>query len=404
MRTLLLSLGLAAACLSPVSAWAQATRPLTLEQALDQALLHSPRLAAARQAVEAAQGAARQAGLWRNPTLNATVEDPRRDTRTTAITLDIPLELGGQRAARLRAAAQAVDLASAELSQTRADVRADVIRTFFTLRIAQERALLARDSAELAGRAAHAAAQRVAAGKVSPVEATRAQIDEAQAQLEQAEATAELAMARVALASALGDTTTSIQEVQGDLNALPPLPDLSQLEALLDASPALQIGRLEAARRLALVEVERRKRVPELTLNLGAQRDAATGRTQAVVGLSWPLPVFDRNQGAVLEARRRAEQADDERRATHLRLRAELQEAAQRLALAHHSLALLQDTVLPSARQAYEAASQGFNAGKFGFLEVLDAQRSLLQARARYLHTQAAAYQAAATMDRITGR
>uniref|UniRef100_UPI0013020BB5 TolC family protein n=1 Tax=Pelomonas sp. KK5 TaxID=1855730 RepID=UPI0013020BB5 len=94
----------------------------------------------------------------------------------------------------------------------------------------------------------------------------------------------------------------------------------------------------------------------------------------------------------------------DELDATRLALLAELQQAGERLALARRSLQTLQGTVLPAAQDAYEAARKGFDAGKFGFLEVIDAQRSLLQARSRTLHTLAAAWQAAAVIDRITGR
>lgn len=402
MRTLLLPLGLAAAFLSPLPSSAQA--PLTLEQALEQATSRSPLIAAAIKDVEAAQGASRQAGLWRNPELSATVEDPRRDTRTTTVTLDIPLELGGKRAARLSLAARAQGLAAAELSRARAEVRADAIQAFFAALVAQERVQLVQNSADLAGRAAEAVAKRVVAGKVSPVEATRAQVDRANAQLELAEARAELQTARFALATVLGDATPSFETVQGDVSTLPRRPALSELVAQLDAAPALLSGRLEAERRRAVADVERSKAVPDLTLNVGTKRDAAAGRTQAIVGFSLPLPLFDRNQGAVLEATRQAEKADDEWQAARLRLLAALQDASNRLTVAGTSLATLQDTVLPSAQQAYESAGKGFDAGKFGFLEVIDAQRALLQARARYLATLAAAYQAAAAIDRITGR
>jgi cobalt-zinc-cadmium efflux system outer membrane protein len=60
--------------------------------------------------------------------------------------------------------------------------------------------------------------------------------------------------------------------------------------------------------------------------------------------------------------------------------------------------------VLPAAQQAHDAATRGFEAGKFGFIEVLDAQRSLLQARARYLSALSSAHQAAAAIDRLLGR
>ncbi len=414
MRKLLWPLGLAAAFLSPVPSWAQTPPtpltpltplpPLTLEQALAQATSRSPLIAAAQREVDAAQAASSQAGLLRNPALSATVEDPRREGRTTTVLLDIPLELGGKRAARISVAERALALASAELDKVRAELRADVIQAFFAAWVAQERAQLAQDSADIAGRAAAAVAKRVAAGKVSPLEATRAQVDRANVQLELAEARSELQTSRFALATVLGDAAPAFEAVQGALSSPPNRPAWHELVALLDASPALQTGRLEAERRRALLDLERSKAVPDLTLNLGAKRDAAAGRTQAIVGFSLPLPVFDRNQGAVLEAARRAEKADDEWQAVRLRLLAELQQAAHRLTVAGSSLATLKETVLPSAQQAYDAASQGFEAGKFGFLEVLDAQRALLQARTRYLSTLAAAHQAAAAIDRITGR
>lgn len=50
------------------------------------------------------------------------------------------------------------------------------------------------------------------------------------------------------------------------------------------------------------------------------------------------------------------------------------------------------------------AATRGFEAGKFNFLDVLDAQRTWFQARIRYLGVVASAYQAATTIDRILGR
>ncbi|MBB2484370.1 TolC family protein [Mitsuaria sp. WAJ17] len=402
MRAFVGPLGLAAAFLSPVPSLAQ--NSLTLDQALEQAATRSPLIAAAVREVDAARGASLQAGLWRNPELSATVEDLRRDSRTTTITLDIPLELGGKRSARVGAAERTLGLALAELSKVRADVRADVIQAFFGALLAQERVQLAQGSADIAGRAADAVALRVAAGKVSPLEASRAHVDRANAQLELAESRAGLQTARAALAAVLGDAAPAFEGVQGDLAVLPHRPALDELLARLDASPALLAGRLEAERRRALVDVERSRAVPDLVLNLGSRRDAAAGRTQAIVGFTLPLPVFDRNQGAVVEASRRAEKADDELQALRLRLLTELQDASQRLAQARHSLAILQEAVLPSARQAHEAASKGFDAGKFGFLDVVDAQRTLLLARARYLNTLAAAHQAVAAIDRITGR
>ena len=115
MRKHLLPFGLAAALLSPAPTWSQT--PLTLAQALEQATLRNPTLAAAAREVEAAGGAVQQAHSRRNPELSTMLEDVRRQTRTTTATLAIPLELGGKRAARVSVAERAQGLATAEWVQ-----------------------------------------------------------------------------------------------------------------------------------------------------------------------------------------------------------------------------------------------------------------------------------------------
>ena len=410
MRRLLLPLGLAALLLSPFVAPAQpAPAPLplpvlTLQQAQDLAATRNFELSAARREVDAADGGVRQAGAPRNPELTATVEDLRSATRTTTTTLGIPIELGGKRAARVRLAQRSRDVAQAQLSEARSRLRAAVISAFFATVVAQERMTLSKDSASLASRAADVVGKRVTAGKTSPVEAIRARVDLANAQLEVAEAQAELLTAREGLAALWGDTDLAFGELVGDIAGAPAQASAADLLAQVDASPALVVARLDIERRQALIDVERSKAAPDLTLTVGTRRDNELGRTQAVVGVSIPLPLFDRNQGAVQEASRRVDKARDDHDAARIRLTVDVRQAATQLSTARSSLQAIRETVLPAAQQAYDASTTGFEAGKFSFLDVIDAQRSLLQARARYLNTLSTAWQAATTIDRLLGR
>ncbi|MPN60378.1 Cobalt-zinc-cadmium resistance protein CzcC [bioreactor metagenome] len=127
------------------------------------------------------------------------------------------------------------------------------------------------------------------------------------------------------------------------------------------------------------------------------------GRDQAVVGLSIPLPLFDRNQGNLLEALRRADKARDELAATEVRLSTEIAQAHERRKALSLEVGTLQKEILPGAQSAYEAASKGYELGKFSFLEVLDAQRTFFQARSQYLRALADAHRAAADIDRVLG-
>jgi len=388
---------------SPV-AEAEPSGPLTLDAALALAAAGNFTLAAAGREVEANDGAVMQARTFRNPEFAALVEDVRPSTRATTGQFNIPLEIGGKRPARIAAAERGREVAQAELGSLRADLRASVIAGFFAVMVAQERVKLASGSVDIAAGGVRVASRRVAAGKVPPLEETRARVEQANAELELAEATAELQSSRLALSALWGNAAPRFTEAQGDLDALPSRPGPEALRTALDGSPLLLAQQQEEGRRAALVDVERSRRYPDVTLSVGAKRDNDANRNMAVLGVAVPLPLFDRNQGNLYEAMRRADKARDETLATRIRLASELQQASGQLAVSRAAAQTLKDTVLPAAQQAYEAASKGFEAGKFGFLDVLDAQRTLFQARIRYLGVLARTYQSATTIDRILGR
>lgn len=376
---------------------------LTLDAALRSALRHHPQLQAAQLEVDAGEGAVRQAAVLPNPSLDYTQEDTKRQNRTTTVLLSQPLELGGKRAARTALAERSREVAVAELDARRADVRATAIQAFFDALVAQERVTVADESLRIAEGGSAAAARRVAAGKVSPTEETRARVAEANARIERRQAQADRQSALRALTAAMAVPDGSVQQLDGRPEALPPLPAGDTLARRLDDAPALRRAQREVQRAEAAYEVERSRRIPDVRLSVGSKRTEETGRSQAVIGLSVPLPVFDRNQGAQYEALRRRDAARALADAELLRLRAEVLQAADQLQAREDEVEALQRDVLPGARSAYEAASRGFELGKFGFLDVLDAQRTWLLARAQYLNALSQAHRAAADLERRLG-
>ncbi|KLT21079.1 cobalt-zinc-cadmium resistance protein, partial [Ralstonia solanacearum] len=174
--------------------------------------------------------------------------------------------------------------------------------------------------------------------------------------------------------------------------------------AALASTPRALRARLEVEHRQALANVERSKRVPDITLSVGAKRDSGANANMAVLGIAVPLPLFDRNQGNLLEAQRLADKAAEDYRALRLEQAVALSQDIARLDAARQAVQALRQDVLPGAGRAYDAARIGFEAGKFNFLDVLDAQRTLFQARAQYLAALSRAHQAAAGIDRILGR
>lgn len=374
---------------------------LTLKAALELAYGANADLSTARRELEAVAGSILQAGLRPNPRIEALIEDPRPENRLTAIYVSQSLELGGKRPARVAAAERRRDVASAELNAMRAEIRAAVLVAFFDVLVAQERFLLTQGLVELSQRATTAASKRVTAGKVSPVEETKARVAEASVRVELSQAATSLKMARKRLTALWGNTTPRFERAEGQVEALPELPALKDLTARLANSPGLARAQLEVNRRQALVEVERSLRIPDVTLSLGGRRNVDLN--QALLNVSLPIPLFNRNQGNILEALRRTDKARDELSGTEIRLNNEIAQAFERLNVARQEIEVLQREILPGAQSAYDAATKGFLMGKFSFLEVLDAQRTLFQAKSQYLRALAEAHRSAAEIERVLG-
>lgn len=375
---------------------------LSLQQAVEQALAHHPELAVANAEVDALSGASLQARARPNPELGFTQEGTKSPSRTTTVQINQPIELGGKRQARMEAAESAAELARADLSARRHSIAAAVVTAFFDVLTVQERVRLAEAALELSQRASLATSRRVKAGQLSPVEETKAKVAEANVRIELAQARSESSAARARLASAMGGPLGTLVP-EGRLDELPPVQNFEGFQAQLDQSPALQRAEMEVRRRKALTAVENARRMSDITVSLGAKRDQEQGRTQAVIGLSIPLPLFDRNEGNILEALKREDKARLELASTRIQLENEAIQARERLSSARAEAQSLAADVVPGAQSAYDAATKGFELGKFSFLEALDAQRTLLQARSQYLKALAEAHRANAELHRILG-
>ncbi|QXI31587.1 TolC family protein [Pseudomonas vanderleydeniana] len=382
---------------------AMAAQRLSLAQAVEAAWTTNPELAAARQEIGMAEGDRLQAGLVPNPVLSWEAEDTRRNTSTTTVMLSQALELGGKRGARIDVASRGQEVARLELERRGNELRAEVTQAFYAALRAQTGLELARQSRALAERGLEVAQGRVRAGKSSPVEETRARVQLSETDLLVRRAQTLEASAYRELARAIGVAQTAFDSLDDrDLSPGKP-PSVAPVLVALDESAPLRLAQAQIEQREAALASERAQRIPDLTVSVGSQYSREDRERVNVVGLSMPLPLFNRNQGNVLSAARRADQARDLRNATQLSLQTQTRSALDQWASAAREVESFDQVILPAARSAVDAATRGFEMGKFGFLEVLDAQRTLIAARSQFLESLASATDARVTLERVYG-
>ena len=180
-------------------------------------------------------------------------------------------------------------------------------------------------------------------------------------------------------------------------------------------APALPPGQLDRVRLDALIDqrraeldLQRRNAVPDVTVNGAVSRFREASETAAttafVLGLSVPLPVFDRNQGNILRAGAEVNRAEADAERGRLYLDAALADSERRLDQAWRAADSLRRTVLPAAQEAAGFAREGYAAGKFSLLEVLDAQRALSDVREQLNAALLEVQQVRADIARLRGR
>lgn len=400
-------------CLLPLAAQAQPSYPprrpeagLSLAQAQALALAHHPELAVAQLELQAQDGAWQQAGSRPNPQLEVQLEDVRAGRRSTTWQWIQPLELGGKREARLSVATQARELAALALQDRQAQLMAEVAQAYVGLIVARQQVELARQAWQLAAQVSDLAVRRVAAGKVAPLEQDRAQLAQASAQLQLAQAQGEQDLALQRLQALCGPEPLDLPGPE-QAPALPALPTPRWVGERLAQAPLMQLSQRERQRRAAQVQLQRAQRVSDLTISLGAKREAGAagegGRSMAVLGLSLALPLLDRNEGGLREALARERQAEAAMASTRLQLQTEVEQALEQLRQARDQVAMLARQALPLAQRSHAAALQGYELGKLGFAEVLEAQRGLTQVHQQQSQAQALAHRAAAQLQRWLG-
>ncbi|RMQ44360.1 Outer membrane efflux protein [Pseudomonas cichorii] len=385
------------------AAMAAQARSISLSDALDTAFAMNPDLAAARQEIDIAQGERQQAGLMPNPELSWEMEDTRKSTSTTTIAISQALELGGKRGARIDVASRAQDVAALELEQRGNALRGEVVQAFFAASRAQAGLDLALESRALAERGLQVAEGRIRAGKSSPVEATRAQVQLAETRLQVRQAQIAKSTAWRELSQVMGQPESAFESLQSSNLSPGNAPHAPTLLNALKQTAELRLAETRIALGDAQLGSQKAQRIPDLTVSLGSQYSREDRERVNVVGFSVPIPLFDRNQGNVLAAARRADQSRDLRNAVELKLRTQTQVALDQWSTASQEAETFTQVILPAAQQAVDTATRGFEMGKFGFLEVLDAQRTLIAARSQYLESLARAVDARVVIERIYG-
>ena len=377
----------------------QTLRTVTLEEAVASAD-RAPEMTAAQAGEQAAEAAVHVARALPDPELSmATNSINARESVSVLLPLPWPA-----RGPRIEAATADLQTAGRSREAARASARQGLRVAWFGLAAAEDRALAAADRESRAGRNSEAIAALLAEGRVARLEQVRADAEAALARSDRASAEEALRTAAMTLVTLMG-LGPGAAVATGGARPLPE-PEGALEESVARArevSPDVRLQLAAADAAASRLRLARRLRVPILGLNLGAElNDPTQEGTNRFVGVSVAIPIAAPAAARVALGERDRENALVERARREAVLAA--QNAWGRSRAARLRFEVIDNDLLPAARQTADLTRLAYQEGKVDVFRLLDAERLLSEAAVDRADAYEAWGAAHADLLRSTGR
>jgi cobalt-zinc-cadmium efflux system outer membrane protein len=382
---------------------------ITLEDAIQKATDLSPSQKIASSLEGISKGEREQAALLPNPELSVEAENlggrgdyKGTDALETTIGLSQTIEIGGKRSARIKVADEGIHLAGYDAQSERLSLIHDVTVAYIEAVAAEEQVIITKEQRKLAQGTLDTVTKRVEAAADPIFQKSKADVALSAAKIAVKKAEQK---ARTAKQKLVRYWDGSASKVTLDKDFFRQIEQPETYDAVANSlrnSPEYQRWNALHEQSKAIIDLEKSNAVPDPTFNVGVRDFRENGDQAFVVGVSIPFAVFNRNQGNVYKAGQTSVKIDAERQKAWMDLEINLAALTEELESSFSAAQMISDSSLPAAQKAFSEARKGHSAGKFAYLEVLDAQRTLSEVREEYNDTLKKYHLARAEINRLT--
>jgi len=395
----------------------QAALGMSFDQLSQAALAQNKSLQAAREQLRQAEARLTQARLRPNPSLDFShttdVIFANEGENGFAVTFAQPIEIGGKRMNRIRVAEAEIELAKAEIAESERQLIGQLRAAYLRAAETSARLNLLERRRGMNQQMVQVMNVRLASGDASRLDShlLQAENNRVEAQRLQAEGQFTDQMFEIRrLAGILPSEPLSLSPATPA--RLPVGSDSELVDLALRNRPDLQAARLREALADAGVALARSQAVPDLTGSVRYALEPNVSRFQPRAfekesvldfSVSIPLPLFNREQGHIREAASRITQTRAEREALEHNIRVEVAAAARRYQLTVRSLELIRTGVVNETEQGFSITQLAYRLGNARLVDVILAQRSLVEAEIAAVSAQSEVDAARAALDIALG-
>jgi len=379
---------------------------LTLDAAIELAIKNNLDLRGKFFEIPQAQADILQASLRANPVFYAdsqlipyqryTAARPAGQTQYD-VNISYPLDVTRKRRARTLVATRAKSVLEAQYQDAVRQTIDDVYSAFVDSLAAWQTVRYAERSVEGLDALLSRTQQLYSRGAVSLSDLNRVKVQLRTARLAADDAQVSYLKAKKDLAALLNVPLDQAEriEIHGSVGVrTPPPPSADELGRLaLESRPDVVAYRLGLKRAEADVALARANRLQDVYLLFQPytfQDNSPFGLksgTSWALGVSVPMPIYNRNQGAIQRAKLNVTQTQVEQAALERRVLTEVQKAAQEYEFARRAVQELADEILPIARQTRDEAYRLYTKGETGVVAYINAQMEFNASVKQYLDT-----------------
>jgi outer membrane protein TolC len=392
--------------------------PLTLTAAVKQALEKNPEIQQLRHRLSAMEAKAKQAPYLEDPQIafqvgGVPLSNPTNLNQADANSIGIRqmLPFFGKLGLKEKIAQREASVAEQELRAKEREIMSMVKMTYADLFMAQRSVEILREQLDILRTVIGATEARYRVGRVTQQDVFKAQLEQSEVLNQLIVAEEETAVAAVKLNTAMYRSPRTPVQIPGDLEPGDRMLDVSGLDDLALASrPELRGAQQEIERAEVMYELaDRNRKYPDFMVGWDYMRmptEMKKDRYAAMVNITIPFAPWTAGRRAyeVEESLAEIRAAKSNREAIRNVTIKEVAQAEAKVQAAKRSLQLYREGLLSQAELSFRSALAAYQTGRVEFVNLLEAQRALRDARMGYYKATASFVQNLADLERAVGR